>query len=244
LLGKSGAHRRRRARTRRSLARAWSVGPRTRRLSSSLLSAPRALAARVPISLPSLRRLGTRSQPSVERRRARALLLAAMIFAAAVLLSALPWSTLVNQHAQLSSATAEVSALQSENAALSVQARELSNNATQAGLARQDYGLVEPGQKAYQILPPPGTASPDATEAGHVPLNEGPVVPGSRRSEELMGVGAASTTSPGTSTATSGGGTGDAAHQTGTTVVSGTSGTSADSGGFWSRVGHTLEFWN
>ena len=143
----------------------------------------------------------------------------------------------------MTSASAEVSELQAQNHALAVQARELANRATQAGLARQDYGLVEPGQKAYDILPSSAPATSAANEAGHVPLDEAPVVPGSRRSEELLGavVGSAipwqpSGTSVRTTTAPVHGGT----HPTGAEAPA----DHLDEGGFWSRVAHTLEFWS
>jgi cell division protein FtsB len=178
---------------------------------------------------------------SVERRRARALLLGAVVFAALVLLTALPWTTLLDQHAQLTSASAQVNQLQAENQALAAQAKELSNRSTQAGLARQDYGLVEPGQKAYDILPAPGTAASKTVEAGHVPLDEPPVVPGSRRSEELLGVGVVSAPAVNTpATATT------AAKAAGGGAKASGWGASDSLGahGFWSRVGHSLEFWN
>jgi cell division protein FtsB len=168
-------------------------------------------------------------------------LIVAVVFAAAVLGGALPWSTLADQHAQLSSASAQISELKAENHELAVQAGQLSNRATQAGLARQDYGLVESGQKAYDILPPAGTAASSVTGAGHVPLDEPPVVPGSRRSEALLGVDSGSVTPAG-----------DAARTSAATVAGGQhpavpGGSSADHLGarsFWSRVAHTLEFWS
>lgn len=222
LLPRSGAHRRRHA-------------------------LPRATARRLPIprlslSRPSVLRQGRRVR-SVERRRARALLVAAVLFATVVLLSALPWSALADQHAQLTSASAEVSQLQAQNQALARQAQELADRATQAGLARQDFGLVEPGQKAYDLLPAPGTATPAATEAGHVPLDEPPVVPGSRRSAELLGVGVGSTTPAPPSGQSARMTTGPAhggPHRTGGE----TSTDRLGEGGFWSRVAHTLEFWS
>jgi hypothetical protein len=165
--------------------------------------------------------------------------LAAVVFAAVVLASALPWSTLMDQHAQLASATSQVGVLQAENRALAGEARELSDASTVAGLARQDYGLVEPGQKAYDILPPPGSTAPTAVEAGHVPLDEPPVLPGSARSEKLLGAGGAGAPPPGARGATSAG-----AHGATTATGQPPSGNQTGSGGFWSRVGHTLEFWN
>jgi len=174
------------------------------------------------------------AQLPVERRQARALLFGAVVFAAFVMLVVLPWSTLVDQHAQLSSATTQVNELQSENRALAAQARALSDPSVTAGLARQDYGLVEPGQRAYDILPPSGSAQSDVVAAGHVPLDQSPVVPGSRRSEELLEAGAVG---PSTANATTGRG--------GRTLGTGhRSGHGGEAGGFVSRVVHTLEFWS
>ncbi|HXQ62638.1 MAG TPA: septum formation initiator family protein [Acidimicrobiales bacterium] len=195
---------------------------------------------RFSILRPSTARRSHQRPRPVQRRRARALLLAAVVFAAVVLLSALPWSTLADQHAQLTSASSELSQLQAENRALAVQARRLSNKTTQAGLARQDYGLVESGQKAFDILPPPGTTPSEVTGGGHVPLDEPPVVPGSRRSEELLGVDVGSSAP-----------LGDTVRSTSAQVASDSrparQRASVDplgARGFWSRVAHTLEFWS
>jgi cell division protein FtsB len=204
------------------------------------LSLPRPALPKVTLPGPSLvRRLAERRRASaqrpVERRRARALLLVSVLFCAIVLVSALPWSTLLNERSQLSSASAEVTALRAENRTLADQARQLANTSVQTALARQDYGLVRPGQTAYDILPPPGTTSSNAIASGHVPLDEAPVVPGSRRSEELLEAGVAGATVP----ASSG--------STGADQVRGSTAPAparAGAGGFWSRVGHTLEFWN
>ncbi len=177
----------------------------------------------------------------VERRRARALLIVAVVFAAAVLGGALPWSTLAGQHAQLSSASAQLSQLKAENRELAVQAGQLSNRATQAGLARQDYGLVEAGQKAYDILPPAGTGASSVTGGGHVPLDEPPVVPGSRRSEALLGVDTGNVTPAGDAARTS------AATVAGGQHPAGSRRAAIDHLGarsFWGRVAGTLEFWN
>jgi hypothetical protein len=164
-----------------------------------------------------------------------------MVFAAVVLLTALPWTTLLDQHAQLTSASTQANQLQAENLALAAQAKELSNRSTQAGLARQDYGLVKPGQKAYEILPASGKTASTALAAGHVPLNEPPVVPGSRRSEELLGVGVVSAPAVNTPAAATG-----AVKAPGRGAKTAGSGATDSLGahGFWSRVGHSLEFWN
>jgi hypothetical protein len=163
-----------------------------------------------------------------------------MLFAFVVVFATMPWTVLASQHQQLTSDASQVKELQAENRALGAEAGQLADPAAAAGLARQDYGLVRPGQRAYAILPPAGSGSSTVTDAGHVPLDEAPVVPGSRRSEELLGAGVGSVVSTGPAQ----------------TTGSQTAGTSSPSdaggqpsaprapGGFWSRVGHTLEFWS
>src|SRR3984957_16571135 len=165
LLAKSGAHRPRHARSQPALARRSRLRPlrslsgRARPSLSRFSRGHRVSLRRPPVHRneqrrPSLARLASgRAQrtdrPPVERRRARALLLGSVVFAPIVVLTALPWSTLLSQHTQLSSDTAEMNQLQVENRALAAQARQLSDTATQEALARQDYGLVKPGQTAY-----------------------------------------------------------------------------------------------
>jgi len=250
LFPRPGAHRRRRALARLPVIRPLSKGRRLGRpsLPRSLphISIHRPTVARLSFRRPSRERVSSArhvasKQQTVERRRARAVLLAALLFAAAVLLGALPWSTLTDQHAQLTSASAQVNELQAQNRTLADQARALSSKETQAGLARQDYGLVEPGQKAYEILPASGTSSSTAVQAGHVPLNEPPVVPGSRRSEQLLGVDTASSTSANSATRTSAGpgAAGRSPSSQGVTLTN-----ALGERSFWSRVVHTLEFWN
>jgi cell division protein FtsB len=168
------------------------------------------------------------------------LLLAAVVFAFVVVFLTMPWSALASQHQQLSSDSAQVKELQAENRALSAQARQLSDPTAVAGLAREDYGLVRPGQRAYAILPPAGSGSSTVNDAGHVPLNQAPVVPGSRQSQELLGAGAGSVTPAEASARTSGSQTrGERSLAAGGAPQ----GTQQDTGGFWSRVAHTLEFW-
>ena len=96
-------------------------------------------------------------------------------------------------------------------------------------LARQNYQLVEPGQALYDILPPAGTSSaaaPGAPTAGD-PANQ-PLVSPSQAPNMSPDPGLPATTVP-SSTAPVGRRRPTA--------------TAQPSGGFWSRVGSTLEFW-
>lgn len=179
----------------------------------------------------------------LERRRARALVLGAAVFAVMVLVSAMPISALLTQHQQVAAATAQLRSLRAENRVLGHQARELSSPAAVAALARQDYGLVAPGQKAYDVIPPPGAPAPTAAGSGHVPLEQRPVVPGSLLSQQLLGAAASPSTTlprPAVTLATTRG-SNDASAPGGAPVDTARAHTS---GGYWSRVAHTLEFWN
>ena len=182
------------------------------------------------------RRRGVEQNP-VERRRARAIVLAAAVFAFVVVFFTLPWSVMASQHQQLASDSSQVTALESENRALSAQAGALADPAAAAGLAREDYGLVRPGQRAYAILPAAGSGSSALSNAGHVPLNQAPVVPGSPESQQLLAAGAGSVTPP-AAPRTSG------SQSAGERSLSAPAGGQQAPAGFWSRVAHTLEFWS
>jgi cell division protein FtsB len=60
---------------------------------------------------------------------------------------------------QLKATTSEIAVFRSENAKLSAKIKLLQTDGEIEQLARQDYGLVMPGEQAYAILP--------AKRAGH-----------------------------------------------------------------------------
>lgn len=165
-------------------------------------------------------------------RRVRLLVVASALFAGAVLLTGLPVSALLAQHKQLSATSAELEQLQASDHSLSAQSSRLSQPGTVSGLARSDYGMVPPGQKAFVILPPPGASAAAIAGSGHVPLDGPPVTPGSAQSDALLGGGV---TGSGPSGHSQSGHHGSAGSATG--------GSARSSGSFWSRVLHTLEFW-
>lgn len=158
-----------------------------------------------------------------------------LAFAAVVLATSMPVSALLTQHSQLASASADLSRARAADRALQQDLSALRNPGTVAGLARNDYGLVAPGQKAYVILPPAGASPSVVTGSGHIPLGTVPVVPGSAQSRQLLGLGSSSA-GAGTSTSTSHPSS-PAAHG-----ASGSHGGAAPAG-FWGRVARTLEFW-
>lgn len=160
------------------------------------------------------------------------------LFAGAVLLTGLPVSALLTQRNQLSTTSATLHSLQNADRTLSAQSRHLTSPSTVDGMARSDYGMVPPGQKAYVILPPPGSSASAVAGSGHVPLEGAPVVPGSSESQQLLGL--QSTTPDSTATADGSRSTGSAgsAHHSSHASTS-----SQAPSSFWGRVVRTLEFW-
>ncbi len=160
-----------------------------------------------------------------------------------VLVTNFPVRTLLSQRHQLTTTSAQVAALRADNRALSAEAAHLASGPTIDGLARSDFGFVQPGQKAYTVLPTAGSSPSSAALSGHVPLSGPPVVPGSTRSQALLGgaaVAAAGVAAAGPAGAATGFGPAPAGGSTGATqAVPGTS--SAHS--FWQRVVSTFEFW-
>ncbi len=81
--------------------------------------------------------------------------------AGVLLLFVLPGRTWLAQGRAMSAATRQSRALTQENARLAARAAQLQSPAYIEQLARQEFGLVMPGEKAYSIVPP--VAAPTTT---------------------------------------------------------------------------------
>lgn len=149
--------------------------------------------------------------------------------AVVVLVTSFPLSVLLDQHRQLSAEAVQLSSIQHQNRLLAEQRLQLNSNAEVKRLARQNYQLVEPGQSLYLILPPAGqstSSTPGASLAGD-PANQ-PLVAPSQAPNMSPDPGLPASTAPASS---------------GTGGQSPTMAVAKPSGGFWSRVGSTLQFW-
>ena len=181
---------------------------------------------------------GGRETLSLERRRARTLLVGAIVFACVVLLTSFPIGGLLSQRSALSGTARELATVKAQNEALSRQVSDLSHPATVNNLARHDYGFVPKGQRVYDILPSPSASGSAAAGSGQVPLAEPPVVPGSARSQALIGVVApAGTITPSPTTK-------GAPPKGETAAVTGTGPEPPEPHSYWARVARSLEFWN
>jgi len=95
--------------------------------------------------------------PKVTRSRRRLLagLLGSILFVGFLLLGVFPTRTYLTQKTATSDARAELSDLEARNRLLDRRIARLKTPAEIERIAREQYGLVRPGEVAYAILPPP-----------------------------------------------------------------------------------------
>jgi cell division protein FtsB len=85
--------------------------------------------------------------------------LVAVAVVGVLLLFVFPGRTWLAQSRQTARAQRQLTVLSQENAALTKRASQLQDPAYIAQIARQQYGLVLPGEQAYGILPTPTTTT-------------------------------------------------------------------------------------
>jgi cell division protein FtsB len=173
------------------------------------------------------RKQPTRSERRRSRdgRRTRLLLVGATVLSGAILAAWFPASALYHQRASLAQANGQLSQMHQEDAALKQEAKNLSESAEVDRIARQQYQLVSPGQEAFEVLPPTGTAKANAPYAGD-PGNSAPVAP-SAATELPPGTDNTSTTP--TTGSRQAGPHGDAGSSGAPDIIE--------------RMAHALEFW-
>jgi len=96
----------------------------------------------------------------VKGPRLLGLLLGAVAVAAVVFLFVLPGRTYLAQQHSLVAAQTRLNVLSAENSKLSETAQRLQTDTEIERLARQQYGLVKPGEQAFAILPSRPAAPP------------------------------------------------------------------------------------
>jgi cell division protein FtsB len=154
--------------------------------------------------------------------RSRLLFVCALVLSAVVLVAWFPASSLLNQRSDLASASGQLSALHKQDAALAQEKKNLSDAGEIGRIAREQYQFVDPGQRAYEVLPPSGAAAAGTPYAGD-PGSTGPATPSA--TPELPPGGVTTTTTP----------TSRAGHATTTPPP--------PSSGLLTRMLHSLEFW-
>jgi cell division protein FtsB len=98
----------------------------------------------------------------VVNRARRPLALALAAVASVVVLGAtvFPTRTFLAQRAAVGAAEERLAVLTEQNRLLENRARLLQDDAEIERLAREEYHLVRPGEKAYALLPPPAPPTP------------------------------------------------------------------------------------
>lgn len=163
------------------------------------------------------------------RRRSRLILLGSVLLSAAIVAAWFPASALLHQRSGLAGAQAQLSALHQQDAALGQEAHNLGDAGEIGRIARQEYQLVDPGQQAYEVLPPAGAASAGTPYAG----DPGASAPSAPSAAAELPPGSSTTSSAPTSSASS------STTTTPTTVPR----HAAAQPGLLSRMEHSLEFW-
>jgi Flp pilus assembly protein TadG len=147
------------------------------------------------------------------------------LFAAAVFLFAwFPAGSLLNQRSSLTATAQQLATLHAQDAALAQEQKNLSDNSEIGRIAREQYQLVSPGQQAYEVLPPTGSAAADTPYAGD-PGTASPVAPSA--TSELPPGSVTTTTAP-----------------AGPHAKRPSAAPAASNPGFFSRMLHSLEFWS
>ncbi len=102
-------------------------------------------------------------------RRAVRILLVVVGLSALVFLFVLPGRTYLQQRRTMTQAEHRLAVLSAENAALTRRASQLQSPAYVEQIAREQYGLVKPGEQAYAILLPTPSATSTTTVAPSAP---------------------------------------------------------------------------
>ena len=71
-----------------------------------------------------------------------------------------PTRTFLDQRNETNKARAQLETLQAENARLARESKRLSTDSEIERLAREQYGLVKPGERSFVILPAPSSTVP------------------------------------------------------------------------------------
>jgi cell division protein FtsB len=108
------------------------------------------------------------SKSSRQRRRSVVLVGGALLVAGIMLVAWFPASAILSQRQALNATTAQLSNMKAQDKALLHQQSTLTSPDEITRLAREEYQLVQPGQRLVQVLPPSGT--PTQAGAGQAPF--------------------------------------------------------------------------
>lgn len=209
----------------------------------------------------------TRSEKRLvaKNRRAAFMLIGSIVVSGLILIAWFPANALYSQRVSLASATRGLNQVSQQDSILAHEQRSLMSSTEIGRMARERFQLVEPGQQAYQVLPPnwPSTSGSSTTISNQPypgdPGLEPPVAP-SAAAEVLPGSGSGSASDSGSASPTvpapgatqiplsSSSSNASGSDSSGATSRKKTNGQpvgsrGATSTGIVSRILRTLEFW-
>ena len=126
---------------------------------------------------PGFRARPRRSDDVKSLRRARAGLVGAVVLAIAIVATGLPTATIGRQRDALAAADRQLATVEAHNAAIRSEITSLRQRSTIEAIAREDYGLVRPGQRSFVILPGKGAHAVGAGTLGLEPIPADDLVP-------------------------------------------------------------------
>ncbi len=100
---------------------------------------------------------GPRAWP-ISGGRALALLVTAVVVIGLLFAFVLPIRTYMGQRRSIGAGEARVQVLDEQNQQLAARMQQLKSDGEIERLAREQYGMVKPGEEPYAILPAPGSA--------------------------------------------------------------------------------------
>ncbi len=177
-------------------------------------------------------------QEQRHRRRTIVLISGAIVVAAIMMVAWFPAKAIVNQRNALNASTSQLNEMKQQDAALLHEQASLSSPGEISRLAREQYQLVEPGQRLIQVLPPSGAPSQSGAGQAPYPGDPGLTKPIAPSAIALLPSVTTTTTQPRATTTTVKNGTAKSAAPVQHSQVR-----ASTSQGLWQRVVGTLSFW-
>lgn len=126
---------------------------------------------------PGFRARPRRSDDVKSLRRARAGLVGAVVLAIAIVATGLPTGMIGRQRDALAVVDRQLATIAAHNAVIRSEISSLRQRSMIEAIAREDYGLVRPGQRSFVILPGKGTHAVGAGTLGLEPIPADDLVP-------------------------------------------------------------------
>jgi Septum formation initiator len=155
----------------------------------------------------------------------------ALLVAALMLVAWFPASAILSQRQALNATTAQLSNMKAQDKALIHEQSTLTSPDEITRLAREEYQLVQPGQRLIQVLPPSGT--PTQAGAGQAPFPGDPGLTKPIAPSAIALLPTATTTTTTTPTKAS-------VSQQSTPKAT----TTSEHKNLWQRIVSTLTFWH